>query len=140
MAQTSPDTPNRRQPFRILCVDNNTLVGEALYRLLSVAGHEVERVNDGEEAWDKMSNDIGQYEVVITDHDMPRMNGLALVRWLRQVIYRGRIIVHSPALSPSDLAEYHDLGVDSIIVKASAPEEVLDVVESFYGSSDPTEK
>lgn len=137
MAQTLPDPPTRREPFRILCADNNTLVGETLYRLLSIAGHAVERVKDGQEAWEKLSNGFGRFDVLITEHDLPRLSGLALVRWLRQARYRGRIIVHGPAISAGELADYRALGADSVIAKSSAPEELLDVVESFYGSGEP---
>jgi len=121
--------------LRILCADDHTLLGDVLVRLFSIAGHFIERVHDGQEAWDAMVKDLAAIDVLITDHQMPRMNGIALVTLLRQSGYRGRIIVHGASLSADETAQYRKLSVDSIVAKSSTPEELLKIVEMFYGES-----
>ena len=124
----------RKRALRILCADHDPLFREVLHRVFSLAGHSVECVSDGTTAWKRVSPDISSFDVLITDHRMPKMDGLALVRRLRQADYRGRIIVHSPKLTAKDTASYRALGVDSIVVKPTPAEELLNILEAFIAS------
>jgi len=136
MQSNLPEMPNRSAGRRILCADDHTLLGDVLVRIFSLAGHSIERVHDGQEAWDAMSRDLGAYDVLITDHQMPRLDGIALVRLLREADYRGRVIVHGSSLNADAAALYRTLAVDSIVAKTTKPEELLNIVEAFYGESD----
>lgn len=122
----------RRPPLRILCADDNKMLGDVMVRLFSAAGHAVEHVADGLEAWERLSKDLSHFDVLITDNQMPGLSGLELVELLRQTDYRGRIIVHSGSLSAKEVASYRAFGVDSIIAKTTQAEEILGVVEAFY--------
>src|SRR5947207_15181553 len=57
------------------------------------------------------------FDVVITDHRMPRSGGLELVRKLRQRKYRGKIVVLSAHLSPQNIGTYEDLEIDEVLSK-----------------------
>lgn len=115
-------------PLRILFADDNRLLADILILLLQRAGHTVEHVPDGLEAWDRLGKDIGQFDLVITDHDMPHLNGLELVELLRQASYGGRIIVHSSSLTAELRQRYETLGVSRIVRKASHADELLAAV------------
>jgi DNA-binding response OmpR family regulator len=128
------DSDDRKQALRILCADDNALLGDVLYRILSLAGHSVECVGDGMTALTRMSFDLTYFDVLITDHQMPIVDGLALVRFLREAKYQGRIIVHSSALTEQDTASYRALGVDSIVVKPAGTAELLSLLEAFNAS------
>ncbi|MFM7807966.1 MAG: response regulator, partial [Planctomycetota bacterium] len=45
-------------------------------------GHEVEVAVDGVDAWNQLCG--GHFDLLVTDVDMPRMNGIELVRTLRR--------------------------------------------------------
>mgnify|MGYP001576683050 FL=1 len=128
----SPNQITTKKSLRILCADDNTMLGDVMIQFFSTAGHAVEHVANGLEAWEKLSRDIGHFDVLVTDNQMPGLNGLELVKLLRQTNYRGRIIVHSGSLSAKEVAGYRAFGVDSIIAKATQAEELLNVVEAFY--------
>ena len=128
----SPNQITTKKSLRILCADDNTMLGDVMIQFFSMAGHAVEHVADGLEAWERLSRDIGHFDVLVTDNQMPGLNGLELVKLLRQTNYRGRIIVHSGSLSAKEVAGYRAFGVDSIIAKATQAEELLNVVEAFY--------
>ena len=66
---------------RILVVDDSITVREVECRLLRNQGYEVETAVNGADAWNAIR--IGNYDLVITDVDMPRMNGIELVRTIK---------------------------------------------------------
>jgi CheY-like chemotaxis protein len=125
--------PSPERPLTILCVDDHTLVGEAVARVFTTAGYRVERVHDGRLAWHKISPNPAKFDVVVTDHQMPHMNGLELVRLMREAHFPGRIIVYGGALSPADEARYREFSVDAIVTKGPDSAKILAIVEAFHG-------
>lgn len=123
---------NGKQALRIICADDQSLIGDVLVRLFTLAGHIVERFNNGLNAWERMSQDIGHFDVLITEHEMRGLTGLELVERLRQSNYRGRIIVHSGSLSAPVTENYRTYRVDAIVAKGTEGEELLKVVEAFH--------
>lgn len=114
-------------PLRIVLAEDNCLLSDVLSHLLRRAGHEVWPVADGLAAWDRLGKDIRQYDVVITDHDMPHLTGLELVDRLRQADYRGRIVVHSSALTGDERRSYEAFRV-RIVAKAARADELMAAV------------
>jgi YesN/AraC family two-component response regulator len=68
----------------------------------------VTRASDGWEALMKIGVSKRTFDVVITDHRMPRMSGLELVRQLRKRAFNGKILVLSAHLSDEDIKAYED--------------------------------
>lgn len=129
MRTTAANSTACIHPLRILCADDNAMLGDVLLCLFAKAGHWVEHVNDGLQAWDRVSQDVGDFDVIVTDHQMPGLNGLELVELLRQANYTGRIVVHTSGLT-SELAErYRAFGVQAFILKTSRADDLLNAVE-----------
>jgi two-component system sensor histidine kinase and response regulator WspE len=70
-----------RRSKRILVVDDSLTVRETERQLLAGRGYDVEVAVDGLEGWSAVR--LGQYDLVVSDVDMPRMNGIELVRRIR---------------------------------------------------------
>lgn len=66
---------------RILVVDDSITVREVECRLLRNYGFEVETAVNGADAWNAVR--VGSYDLVVTDVDMPRMNGIELVKAIK---------------------------------------------------------
>ena len=124
----------RMRALRILCADDDPLFREVMDRVFSSAGHSVECVGNGTAAWKRMSPDLTRFDVLVTGHRMPDIDGLALVGLLRQANYRGQIIVHSSTLTTQETTSYQALGVGSIVVKPTPAEELLNILEAFTAS------
>ena len=62
---------------RVLVVDDSLTVREVERKLLENNGYEVEVAVDGMDGWNAVR--VGRYDLVITDVDMPRMNGIEFV-------------------------------------------------------------
>jgi two-component system sensor histidine kinase and response regulator WspE len=67
----------RRKTKRILVVDDSLTVREMERKLLLSRGFEVDIAIDGIDGWNVVRS--GDYDLVITDVDMPRMDGIELV-------------------------------------------------------------
>jgi len=67
---------------RVLVVDDSLTVREVERQLLKAQGYEVDIAVDGRDGWTALSS--GDYDLLVTDVDMPRMNGIELIRAVRQ--------------------------------------------------------
>lgn len=105
------DTPSRpstsRLSERILVVDDETLVREATAELLSELGYEVSAVQDGDEALMRI-NQREQYDLVILDMQMPRLDGQETLSRLREASPYLKVILtsgHCPSENVQDLLQ-----------------------------------
>jgi CheY-like chemotaxis protein len=100
---------------------------------LSRDGHTVDCVADGALALEKLKLAPKSIDLLITDHHMPRMNGLELVAALREVPeFDAKIIVFSSELSPIVSNTYQELGVARILPKPIFPSELRQVLAEMF--------
>lgn len=79
--------------LNILVVDDDDGVRNVLASVLRRASYIVHCADDGEEAWNLLST--GDYDGMITDHEMPRLSGLDLIRRVRAIPSRLPVILIS---------------------------------------------
>ena len=118
----------KRRPLRILCAEDNEQICELLKKVLSEAGHSVECVLDGQLAWNRLSLDPLAFDILITDYQMPDLNGLELVQRLRATAFAGRIIVESGHLTPEIEGAFRALRVDRIVSKTTHPNLIRELI------------
>lgn len=114
----SDDTSSSPFPFssiarRVLCAEADTARRLALFSALAKPGVIVECVRDGREAFEYFEK-YGAPDLLVTAHDLPRLDGLALVGRLRGAGFGGRVIVTGGAFSPDARAAYQALQVTSL--------------------------
>jgi CheY-like chemotaxis protein len=61
--------------------------------------------------------EVEQFDLVITDNNMPGVDGLELVRRLRKQKFGGKIVVLSAHLSDDKIQDYARLAVDEMLHK-----------------------
>lgn len=91
---------------RILLVDDTPLNLEALARALQVEGAELFMATDGEEAWSQMDADPS-FDLVLLDQMMPRLDGLGLLRRMKEDgrFKRVPVILQTADGAPERIAE-----------------------------------
>ena len=104
-------------PLRILVVEDEKAVAHMIAMVLGGPAAKVVRARNGWEALIKIGATARPFDVVITDHRMPRMTGLELVRQLRAQSFGGKILVLSAHLSDEDIRAYEELSVDMMMSK-----------------------
>ncbi len=130
----SPSAPAPRpRPLRILYADDVRELREVARISFAREGHEIECVDDGAAALARIGEDA-DIDLVITDHHMPKLNGLELVKALRAgaAPYGGKIIVFSSELSPEVARKYRDFAVDRILYKPVFPSHLREVLKELF--------
>jgi len=108
---------------------------ELMRLILQRAGYEIETVADGAEALRRLHAPRADFDLLITDHHMPVLNGLELVRQLPAIPFRGKIIVFSSEIDPAVHREYHRLGVALILAKPIRPEALRQVLAQLLSAA-----
>ncbi len=103
--------------LRILTVEDEPAVTHMLALILGGPGAKITNACDGWMALMKIGAAAEPFDVIITDHRMPRMNGLDLVRRLRVRQFTGKIIVLSAYLTKENIQAYEELEVDMMLAK-----------------------
>src|SRR5947207_9965662 len=111
--------------MRALFVDHDEISLDMLGGLLTEMGYEVERALDGKEALGKLRN--GRTHLVITDWDMPTMNGLELCRAIREEDFEGYVYVIMLTGRDGGQQKIEGLhgGADAFLTKPLNPDELL---------------
>ena len=123
---TSQD--QHRHPLRILCADDNTELVELIAESLQYYGYRVEWAFDGEEALKLFAADPAKFDLLVTDMQMPRLDGHDLIVQARAAGFHGKVIVFAGALSPQDRERLGRLTVEAIIDKPANHRQLIGVV------------
>ena len=118
---------------RVLVVDDQLLIREAVSRYLTRQGYGVETAKDGLDGLEKLEKKARDpemaFELLITDINMPNLGGVELIHAIRNRQMRLKIIVFSAAFTEESLEELRLLSVDATLDKISMAEVLLDVVD-----------
>ncbi len=105
------------RPLRILHVDDMRELCDIVRTSLARDGHTVDICSDGASAVAKIRSNPKGYDVFISDHHMPKMNGIEVVRELRALKYPGKIFIFSSEIDEDVNNVYLDLKVDQVLPK-----------------------
>jgi len=110
---------------QILVVDDSLTVRELERKLLSSLGYAVEVAVDGMDAWNAVRT--GRFAVVVTDVDMPRMDGIELARLIKNDarLRDTPVIIVSYKDREEDRLRGLDAGADYYLTKGSFQDEGL---------------
>jgi len=126
----------RRHAKRILVVDDSLTVREMERKLLMARGFQVDIAIDGIDGWNVVRS--GDYDLVITDVDMPRMDGIELVTLIKKDIHLHKlpVMIVSYKDRPEDRARGLSAGADYYLTKGSFHDEtLLDAVTDLIGEA-----
>ena len=112
--------PAGRRVLRILYADDLPELRDVARLSFGREGHGIECFADGALAFTRILADP-TFDLVITDHHMPNMNGLEFVKNLREVGFPGKIMVFSSELSETVARHYREQRSDRILYKPVFP-------------------
>jgi two-component system sensor histidine kinase and response regulator WspE len=138
LAGSDEQDPRRRR--RVLVVDDSISVRELVRQLLAARGYEVQVAVDGTDAWARLRE--WTCDLVVTDVDMPRMDGIELTRSIKQDprLRHLPVVIVSYRDRPEDRARGLDVHADAYLTKSDFQEHgFLDVVQSLIGDAEVSE-
>jgi two-component system sensor histidine kinase and response regulator WspE len=123
VARDASDAGGRRK--RVLVVEDSFTVRELERKLLVNSGFEVEVSVDGMDGWNAAR--AGHFDLVITDVDMPRMDGIELVTLIKKDPHLKSlpVMIVSYKDRPEDRRRGLDAGADYYLAKGSFHDETL---------------
>ena len=114
---------------RILVVEDDEPIRHLSTNLLRRVGYRVDDCEDGAAAWEMVK--VRQYDLLITDHQMPRVTGVELVEKLRSASITLPVILLSGALPAEELNQKPWLQIGAAINKPYTEDELLGVVKKL---------
>ena len=118
---------------RVLIVDDSRVARRRIQQTLAELGFsDFVAAEDGAEATEVVKQQ--HFDLVITDYNMPRMDGLQFVDWIRSQSTQREIpvIMVTTEFDPTKLAQVYQLGVSAICGKSFEPDQVRNIVIRLF--------
>ncbi len=119
---------------RIVVADDESHITRAINMKLSKAGFDIETASDGQVAWEAIEREMPA--LLITDYQMPRLDGLELCRRVRadEATKDLPIVLLTAKGFELDEGEMKaEYGITKIVVKPFSPRELLKIVHETLG-------
>jgi two-component system, chemotaxis family, chemotaxis protein CheY len=115
----------------ILVVDDTRSMRKMVTAVLETAGYKVEEAVDGVEALELARQHV--YDLVVTDQNMPRMDGISLIRELRCLAAYDPValLVLSTEVNPELKQQGREAGATGWMAKPFDPQRMLEIVRTF---------
>lgn len=120
-------------PKTVLTVDDSNSIRQMVLFTLKGAGYLVDEAADGQEGLMKAKNKV--YDMVLTDQNMPRMDGLTLIKSLRSLPqYKSTpILMLTTEAGDTMKAQGRAAGATGWLVKPFDPAKLLEVTKKVIG-------
>lgn len=117
----------------ILAVDDSAMIREMVAFTLTSAGYEVTSAVDGADALEQAR--CGSFSLVLTDQNMPRLDGIGLIKGLRELPYYRCVPILMLTTESSDVMKTQGraAGASGLLVKPFDPEKLIAVVKKAIG-------
>lgn len=109
--------------MKLLIAEDEVDLAEALTAFFEKNQFTVDAVHDGQDAYDYAR--AGDYDAVILDVMMPKLNGIQVLRRLREEGYSAPVMMLTAKAQKDDRVEGFDAGADDYLPKPFAPDELL---------------
>ena len=109
--------------MKLLLIEDEKELSEALFQILTKNKYLVDAVYDGEDGLDYALTGI--YDVIVLDIMLPKLNGLSLLKKIRQEGILTPVIMLTAKSQIEDRVTGLDLGADDYLTKPFAVEELL---------------
>ena len=123
-------------PLRVLVVDDDDDIRRLNSEMLFHSGYDVDTAADGEAAWDALSTD--EYDLVITDNNMPKVTGVELLEKLRAARMNPPVIMATGTPPHAAFTRAPWLKPAALLIKPYTIDDLLRTVKQVLRASDET--
>ncbi|MGV0103425.1 response regulator [Nostoc sp. DSM 114167] len=115
--------------MKILLVEDDVLLSTALFELLSANHYTIDIASNGQVGLELALST--EYELILLDWLIPKLDGITLCRQLRKQGYRKSILLLTGKNSNADIVAGLDAGADDYVIKPFDPEALLARIRSL---------
>lgn len=126
LPSNSVRSASRRQHRILIAEDDITLLHLNADMLMGL-GYEVDVAEDGEAAWQALN--AGNYHLLITDNNMPKVTGIELLQRLRGARMEVPVVLVSGQMPTAELERHPQLNIEATLLKPYTIEQFLGTVE-----------
>lgn len=123
-----PFTSTEIAGLRVLLVDDEIFIREMGSDVLSLLGCVTTVASDGREAWDTFRANPSEFDIIITDYNMPEMTGIDLAAKVMNLKPSQPIIISTGFASGFTEKQAEDLGISCILPKPYMIQELKDAI------------
>ena len=102
---------------RVLLADDESSIRTLAKRILEQKGYKVKVASDGVEALELFRASPDEFDLVVTDMGMPKMNGLQFSKELRKIRSETPIIICTGYSKQIDEETYRQIGINALLIK-----------------------
>jgi DNA-binding response OmpR family regulator len=119
---------------RILVVDEDSDLCRLYADVLALPGCRVDAAEDGAAGWEALQ--VNNYNLLITEHSLPKLTGVELVRKLRAARMAVPVVMAAIRLPTYELARNPSLQLAATLVKPFTVDALLDTVKNVLRVTD----
>lgn len=119
--------------IKVLIVDDIIMNRLLLTEIVQSSGHDCDEAENGKEAIKKLEED--QFDIILMDIEMPVMNGLETVKYIREQFPEPKknipvfaLTAHNPQMFFEDFAE---TGFNQLVTKPYSIQKISNLIEEF---------
>jgi two-component system, chemotaxis family, chemotaxis protein CheY len=112
---------------RVLVLDDDADMLSVYASTLARAGYTADAAGDGEHGWEALC--AVEYDLLLTDNDMPRLTGVELIARLRRAGMTLPVIIATGSIVLPEGGDGERLGLASVLHKPFTPDELVGAVQ-----------
>ncbi len=113
---------------KVFLIDDSAVMLMSVKEALSMAGYEVETATNGEDAMEKIKGGI-KPDLIITDINMPKMDGISFIKNVRPILKFTPILVLTTESETAKRDEAKKSGATGWLVKPVSGPDLLKVIK-----------
>lgn len=119
---------------RILVVEDDLLTRHLNAQVLVCSGYQVDAADDGAAGWEALR--AKTFDLLITDHDMPKLTGVELVKKVRGARMTLPVILATGTLPEEDLTRHPGLQLAATLLKPFSPRQLVETVKEVLRAAE----
>ena len=121
-------------PPVVLLAEDSGFFRKQVAAMISERGYEVVGCEDGQIAWETLQSEEYKFDLVVTDIEMPNMDGFEFADRIKQSKWRHLPVIALTSLAgAADIQRGIDVGIDDYQIKMDR-EKLLNSIQNFVGS------
>ncbi len=123
--------------MKLLVIDDNKDLTEAIYDSLDSPDIECKMINDGQMGLDEILKERGKYNLILLDIAMPNFSGMDILQKLKKenILKSENIIIFTASsITDRDIDDFVASGAKGVLKKPVSLDDLIELVEKYHAN------